>query len=382
VSGFAVRSELMSLDLWAGLAAKKAPLSFDLELTARCNNACRHCYINVPAGDRVAEAAELSIDEIGRIADEAEGLGILWVLLTGGEPLLRRDFGDIYVALKRRGLLVSVFTNATLVDGEILELFRAYPPRTIEVTMYGATRTTYEAVSRVRGSYGTFRRGLDLLLRADLPVRLKAMALRSNIRELAAMAAFARAHTSDPFRFDPLLHLRYDGDSRRNAEIRSERLSPAEIAAAEQSDDERAAALRHECRRTAADGDVVDAGLLLRCGAGDGSFTVGYDGTFRLCSSLWHPECIADLRRVSLADAWSQLVPRVRALRSEKAVYRGSCGVCRLAGLCLWCPAHAYLERGVLDEPVEYFCETAHARAALAMGERVAPRRLDEKTEP
>jgi radical SAM protein with 4Fe4S-binding SPASM domain len=378
--GFVAEDELGGLALWMRLAAKRAPLSFDLELTARCNNDCRHCYINLSAGDRAAGGEELSLDEIGRIADEAVQLGVLWVLLTGGEPLLRRDFGDVYLALKRRGLLTSVFTNATLVDRDIVGLLRAYPPRTVEVTMYGATQETYEAVSRARGSYRAFRRGLDLLLQAGLPVRLKAMALRSNVHELQAMAAFARAYGCGPFRFDPLLHLRFDGDAERNAEIRRERLTPAEIVAAEQSDRERAAAVRDECRRAAASGDLVDAGLLLRCGAGDGSFTVGYDGTFRLCSSLWHPECISDLRRVSLAEAWSTLVPAVRALRSENAAYRKACGSCQLTNLCLWCPAHAYLESGALDAPVEYFCETAHARAEAAGRNPMRFPRLDDST--
>ena len=97
--------------------------------------------------------------------------------------------------------------------------------------MYGATQETYERVTRRPGSYAAFRRGLDLLLEGGVTVRLKAMALRSNAHELPAIARFCRERTKDYFRFDPLLHLRYDGDPRRNAEIRAERLSPEEIVA-------------------------------------------------------------------------------------------------------------------------------------------------------
>ena len=73
------------------------PLSFELELTARCNNHCRHCYVDLPADDERARAAELTTDEVLALGREAVDLGALWCLLTGGEPLLRNDFADIYL---------------------------------------------------------------------------------------------------------------------------------------------------------------------------------------------------------------------------------------------------------------------------------------------
>jgi len=207
-----------------------------------------------PAGDRAARAGELSFDEICAVADQAVELGALWCLLTGGEPLLRPDFSDIYLALKKRGLLVSVFTNACLIRPEHVDLFRRYPPRDVEITMYGAGRESYERVTRAPGSFEAFQRGVRLLEQGGVRARHKAMALRSNVDGLAAMAAFGRAHTKDYFRFDFLLHLRYDRDAARNAEICAERLTPEEITVIEKSDDERARALRRECRRAVVSG--------------------------------------------------------------------------------------------------------------------------------
>ena len=97
---------LSGFQLWDKLWDRRRPLSFDLEVTARCNHDCRHCYINLPAADREARAAELSREEIGSIAGEAVSLGAVLCLITGGEPLLREDFREIYLALKRLGLLV------------------------------------------------------------------------------------------------------------------------------------------------------------------------------------------------------------------------------------------------------------------------------------
>jgi len=359
------RLDIQDFPLWDRMAAQRKPLGFELEITARCNNDCRHCYINLPAGDRAARDAELTTDEILAIGRAAADLGVIWCLLTGGEPLLRDYFAEVYLGLKRLGMLVSVFTNACLVTPEHVELFRRYPPRDIEVSVYGATRETYEAVTRRPGSYDAFVRGLDVLLEAGVPVRLKAMALRSTAHELDEISRFCRERTKDYYRFDPLLHLRFDGDPARNAEIRAERLSPAEVVAVERADEERFGSLQRGCAEgelLLPDAEHTGCDHLFHCGAGNGSFTVGYDGTFRLCSSLWHPDTIYDLRQGALREAWEDWVPRVRDLRGADPEFLEKCRKCCIVNLCLWCPAHAALETGAMDDWVEYFCEVAHAR--------------------
>ncbi len=351
-------------NLWTKLGDKRVPLSFDLEITARCNNACRHCYINLPAADTEALKKELSLDEIIYIAEQAIQLGALWCVITGGEPLIRKDFIDIYLELKKRGLLVSVFTNACLISDEHVAIFKKYPPRDIEVTVYGITQKTYERVTQRPGSYQAFRRGLDELINNGVKVRLKAMALRSNVDELPVIAQFCRQFTMDYFRFDPLLHLRYDQNPQRNREIILERLTPKEIADIEQGDNERATALVKNCDRFIySEHEEPLCDHLFHCGVGNQSFVVSYDGVFRLCSDLWHPECTYDLRQGLLRQAWEELVPRVRELRSQNPTFINNCRCCPIINLCLWCPAHAHLESGQLDAWNKYFCDVAHTRA-------------------
>lgn len=377
MTSFSITGRLPDLSLWEKIADKRIPLDFMLELTARCNNNCAHCYINLPAGDHEAKQNELTLTEISGIADQAVALGTLWCLITGGEPLLRKDFKEIYLMLRRKGLLISLFTNACLVDEEMAAFLKKYPPRDIEVTVYGVTRETYEQVTRTPGSFNAFKRGLDLLIKSGLKIRLKAMALRSNVHELQAIADFCRAHTMDFFRFDPLLHLRYDGNAQRNREIRAERLSPREVVSIEQADEERAHALEKGCDKLIfAHEGHTDCNHLFHCGAGNSSFAVSYDGFFRLCSDLWHPDTIFDLRKGKLADAWNRLVPEVRDLRSDAVSFLEHCRNCPIVNLCMWCPAHAHLETGELDGETPYFCEVAHARAA-AIQERVNLKKED-----
>ena len=358
---------LPEFSLWEKMKGNERSLiSFDLELTARCNLNCRHCYINLPVSDTRARQKELTFDEIKRIVDETVSLGALWCLITGGEPLLREDFFNIYLYLKKKGLLVSVFTNAILITQEHIKLFKKYPPRDIEITVYGVTQETYEKVTRREGSFAYFLRGLNLLLEHGINVRLKAMALRSNIHELPEIARFCREKTKDYFRFDPFLHLRFDRNSKRNKDIKSERLSPQEIVAVEQADPQRSQALENNCDKLIIPQfSHINCNHLFHCGTGNGSFSVSYDGYFRLCSSLWHPDCIFDLKKGTLTEAWQNFVLQVRDMRSNRKEFLDKCRKCPIINLCIWCPAHSYLETGKMDIPVDYFCEVAHARAEM-----------------
>jgi len=351
---------------WEKNADVRTVLSFDLEVTARCNQNCRHCYVNLPADDKKAHQKELSFSEIKKIAGQAVDLGALWCLVTGGEPLLRADFVDIYLFLKKGGLLVSVFTNATLITQEHIKLFKEHPPRDIEVTVYGVTERTYERVTRTPGSFKAFMRGVDLLLSTQVRVHFKAMALRSNLHELPKIAEFCRKKTKDYFRFDPFLHMRLDQNQVRNEEIRSERLTPDEIVMLEKADPDRSKSLRDNCNKLVPPEFLSGRPAcphIFQCGAGHNSFVIGYDGNFRLCSSLRHRDCCYDLRRGDLAEAWRDFVPEVRGRKSTRKDFLEKCRICPIVNLCMWCPAHAYLEAQEMDRPIEYFCAVAHARA-------------------
>lgn len=347
---------------------------FVFEATLRCNLDCRHCDVNEPVDDKASKKRELGVDAIGRLGAEAAALGASWCVIGGGEPLLRKDFFDIYQALLSKGLLISVVTNATLVTDEHIRFFRKFPPRDIEVAVFGTTRETHERVTRTAGSFAAFKRGLDKLLGSGVTVRFKPVALRSNKHELAAMADFCRAHAKAACRFDPHLRLRADRDSARNAVIRAERLSPREVARLERTDAAGASALEAVCAELLPAGtppptSAREARRIFRCGAGRRSFVASPDGVLRPCQDLRHPVFLYRPGHGSLADAWSRFFPEVLARATGSSVFLDKCAECPVASLCFWCPAHAHLETGELDRPIEDFCEVAEARAeALRSG--------------
>lgn len=115
----------------------RIPYSAMFETNYRCNLNCVHCYVNLPAGDREAQAREMTLPEIERILQELAEAGTLLLAITGGEPLLRPDWWKIYLLAKRMGFLVILFTNATLVTPEVADRFVEFSPYSIEISLYG-----------------------------------------------------------------------------------------------------------------------------------------------------------------------------------------------------------------------------------------------------
>jgi radical SAM protein with 4Fe4S-binding SPASM domain len=341
-----------------------APLRrLDVELTERCNNACVHCCINLPANDAEARAREMTTAEIVGLLRDAAALGCLTVRFTGGEPLLREDFEELYLAARRLGLRVLLFTNATLVTPRLANLLARVPPREpIEVTLYGMGAPSYEAVTRVRGSFERAWTGLHRLLERGVAVVVKGTVLPSNRHEADALRAWAKtARLVDPeVAFAVHFDLRGRRDSEaRNEAIRALRLAPAEAVAF--LDDARDAGRREIGQFLEKfTGHVGDA--LFPCGAGLGGGCVDAYGRIQLCLLLRHPETVYDLRRGSLRDAVTAFAPGVRERRAVHPDYLARCARCFLKGLCQQCPAKSWAEHGTLDTPVAYFCEVAHAQ--------------------
>ena len=156
-----------------------------------------------------------------------------------------------------------------------IELFKKYPPRDLEISVYGSTKDTYEHVSRKMGSFDAFIRGLHLLRDGGINFRLKAMALRSNASDILKIKEFSKKYTKEPFRYDPLLKMRHDFNSLRNEEIASERLKPLDIAQLEQEDSVRFESWKKYCGSYFLPKfESRISKLLLYCGAGNRGFNL------------------------------------------------------------------------------------------------------------
>jgi radical SAM protein with 4Fe4S-binding SPASM domain len=330
----------------------RLPLGASMEVTARCNLRCAHCYINRLAGDREAQKWELSFKEWSRLLDEMAGEGCLWLLLTGGEPLLRPDFRDIYRYAKKRGMIVTLFTNGTLITPELADFLQDWPPFAVEISVYGRTKATFEAVTRVPGSYEKCLRGIDLLLARQMPLALKTTVMTLNAHELWDLKAWAEG-LGVRFRYDPEINARLDGGQ----EPVALRLSPEEVVEFDLRDEARLQDWQRYWERF---GRPPDSDYLYTCAAGIASFHLDSYGQMQIC--MLSRTLSYDLLRGSFRQGWLEFIPR---LRQQKPQGDYPCGRCALIKLCDQCPGWASLESGDPETPVTYLCRITHLRAEI-----------------
>jgi radical SAM protein with 4Fe4S-binding SPASM domain len=329
--------------------AKRVPLNGTLELTFRCNYNCVHCYVNLPTGDRVAKARELSTAEWKRILEEIAQAGCLNLLLTGGEFMLRPDWKEIYMHARRQGMLITLYTNGSAITPEIVDFLAEYRPRRVEITLYGATKDTYEKVTRLPGSFEKAIRGINLLSEHAIPLKLKSVALRSNFHELAQMKYYTE-NLGLRFYYDPMINIRIDGQTYPLAE----RLSPVQIIALDIEDNERAERLVEVC--TGMDQEP-QRGEVFSCGAGQVSFTVDPFGMVSTCQIVRKPS--VDLRQHSFEYAWNVVFNKMRHLERSGTQ---RCDHCEIQGTCTQCAGWSMTDANDYETPNDWLCDVNHAK--------------------
>jgi radical SAM protein with 4Fe4S-binding SPASM domain len=346
---------------------RRLPVEGTLETTYRCNLNCVHCYVNEPAGSREARDRELSLTRLKALVDEIVEAGCLNMLLTGGEVLVRPDFPELYLYAIHKGLRITVFTNGVLVTEAVADLFDRYRPLMVEVSLYGATRETYERITRVPGSYAKCLRGIERLRSRGIPLKLKTMAMTWNVDEIDAMRELA-GQLGLEFKHDGLLNPRVDCGANRNGELQ---LRPEQVVALDLRDPGRARRLREACEEALQPGAEVTGGeFVYTCGAGRNSFTVDPYGQLQMCQLSRRASF--DLRESSFAAGWNDYFPKLRERRWQS---NSVCRSCSLISLCGSCPGAAELETGDPEAAVTQFCEITHLRTHTLMGEVSGHRR-------
>jgi len=331
-------------------AASRQPASGTFELTHRCNLACGMCFVRRAANDGLARDEELSASAWAELAQDAVDHGMVFLLLTGGEIFVRPDFFEIYEPLTRMGLALTLFTNGTLVTPAVARRLAQSPPSRIEVTLYGATAATYEAVTGVRGSYDRCRAGIEALLDHRLPLALKGTIVRQNVHELEAMRQIARQWEVV---FDPgwLVSQRRDGGP---SDAQRSRLSGAACAELESADGASADSWTETALRKSASGTNGS----FFCQAGKSTFVVTPRGEMIVCMDVPFPA--ASPAQIGFPAAWKQVQHYVDAAPPMAA----ACRDCEVRTYCPRCPGWSYIEGRTLTEPVPYLCELARARQA------------------
>jgi len=349
-----------SQDIHARAVAQRMPLNGTIEVTRRCPLTCAHCYNNLPMGDGPARRDELTYDEHCRILDEIGEAGCLWLLFTGGEIFARKDFLDIYTAAKTRGFIVTLFTNGTLIDERVADHLARWPPFSIEITLYGRTKETYERLTGVPGSFERCMQGIARLRERGLPLKLKTVAVTVNQHEVDEMKRFAEGDLGVGFKLDAMMNPRIDG----SAAPLGVRLSPADVVALDLGDPQRMKEWAEFSARYTTPPKSGDD--LYQCGGAVGSFAIDPYGQLSLCV-LSEVDKI-NLREHSFRHGWDEFLGKIRRRKITRIT---KCTACAIKSICGMCPANGELH-GDAESPVDFLCEVAHLRAH-AIGVAVPP---------
>lgn len=346
------------------IADHHAPFTGTFELTHRCQLRCVHCYGGDQGRVRRAARRELTTAQWIRLADQAADAGCVDLLLTGGEPMLRTDFPAIYEHVKRRGFVVTVFTNGFQVDENHRALFFDLPPFLVEITLYGATPATHDRITQVPGSFKKTLKNVELLKAGGVRVGLKTVLMSLNVAEASEIEHLA-ADLGVAWRLDAAVFSclsRADSGGRPN---RCSTFGAAMDPTALRVDPESAAAIecRDEVRRKvlADTWNVWKNGrapqqTLYTCGAGLTGFYIDPYGWMQPCLMITH--CRAHALRAGFERAWRKM----QAIRAIPAPSDFPCRMCKYMPLCSGCPALFALESGDAARPSGYICELARAR--------------------
>lgn len=341
----------------ARAARTRIPIAASLELTRRCNLRCVHCYLGDQNEQRRLRDRELGPAEVCAAISEWVEAGCLYLTITGGEPLLRPDFAEIYRHARERGLVVTVFTNGTLATDEIAALFRAWPPRKVEISLYGATAGTHDAVAGVPGSHARAWAGIRRLRANGIRVVLKTILMKSNLAELEALEKQA-AEIGAGFRHDAALIPCLRGGSRAPLALR---VSPEEAVSADMAASTRRAMWRAKIEQTAA----APAGdRLYACFAGRSAFHADPFGGLAPCLLAENFRCEAAGR--PFREVWDG---DLAAIQSRKRTRNDTSLAGDLRGACTHCPAFNRIETGDEESESDYMKETAWLRYRAAMEE-------------
>ena len=326
--------------------SSRIPLTGGIDLTYRCNLRCIHCYAGPCSGGRAAKK-ELSTAQVKEIISQAADAGCLFLLISGGEPLLREDFPVIYAHAKRAGLIVTVFTNATLVDDRIVELFERLPPHGVETTLYGASAATHDGITRVKGSFDSALGNVETLADRGFNVTLKTILMKQNSSEFQGMERLAR-ELGVRFKMDAMIFPRLDGDLSPLGE-----LVPAQAAVEKEfSSGHRVDSWRNYAARTKA---LPGTDRQYDCGAGVSSFHVDPYGNLLPC--LMARGVKYDLTRGTFEAGWREVIPLIR---KKAAAPSRPCGACDKRAFCSFCPGA--FEMDASDTHFRYVCEVAGER--------------------
>ncbi len=341
--------------LWEKAVSKKFPLIAAFELLPVCNLSCKMCYVRKTMKEVNEQGGLLDAKSWLDFAAQAKDLGLLYPLLTGGEPLLHPEFKEIFSGMQKMGMQVSINSNGTMIDEEMAKWFSECTPTRINITLYGASEKSYQDLCGDGNAFNKVRAAVDHLQKYHIPIKFNASITPQNYHELKLIMDYAESvHVPlqiATYMFPPL---------RRDETMigKNVRLSPQQAAeACFQSE-----LLRNEpewmVQKAIRFSEFIDPEKIgppdqimkMYCRAGVCSFWIDWQGNMMNCGM--YPSAKTSLEKKTLKQAWGIIVDK-----TSKVEYTPYCASCPNRVLCHACIAMVVNECGNDAGKPEYLCE-------------------------
>ena len=340
----------------------RIPLTGNIDLTYRCNNDCRHCWVRI-SPDSPKKEEEFTLKEIMRIVDQARGMGCRQWSISGGEPMLRADFADMFDYIVTKSTTYRLNTNGTLITPVIAKFLKR--KGTKMVALYGDTAAVHDNITRTPGSFEACLQGLTYLKEAGAGFIVQLIPMRSNYQQFSKMVQLAESLSPHWRIGSSWLYLSASGNFGINREIGRQRLDPGEMIefntlALSNEDVRKKDHKAYRCGQTSEDNRLFKA-----CVADKRNFHIDPYCKMSFCTHVVDPALRYDLRDGNFRYCWEEFIPSLTDKIVGTNEYLENCGYCNLKKECRWCPAYAYLEHRRFSAKVEYLCAEAKEHQRL-----------------
>ena len=334
----------------------KTPISGTFELSPLCNMDCKMCYIKMSKEKQESIARLRTKEEWIELAQNAKEKGMLFLLLTGGEPFLVKDFKELYIELHKMGFCISINSNGTMIDEDVIEWLKHYPPMRINMTLYGASDETYGRLCNNPNGFTQVTKAISLLKENNIQVKLNCSVTPYNKDDLKYIIRFAEEHDlivqATSYMFPPLRkdETKIGQNDRFTAEDAA--FYGAYISAYSNGFDRFKEYIESgQLALYDADDDCgVVEGDHMRCRAGITSFWMTWEGKMLPCGMI--PDEGKDPWEVGFDEAWENAKNIVNEIKLPV-----KCAGCGKKDECRACAAMVYTETGTYDKVPQYRCE-------------------------
>lgn len=331
------------------------PINGSLELLPLCNMNCNMCYVRLSKDEMEKQGRLRTAKEWLQIAEQMKKAGTLFLLLTGGEPLLYPDFKELYLKLLDLGMILTINTNGTLLTEEWAIFFSQHRPRRINITLYGADEAAYTTLCHYPGGFHKVMEAIHLLKKYNLDVKLSSSLTPDNKNDMDKIIELGNK-LDIPVRVDTYM-MPAERERHKPFDMQA-RLSPSEAAyfriqtLKKEMEPEIFPKYKEQVIHEVEHGSDKIYTDHISCLAGNCSFTINWQGEMRPCVVMTEPAI--SVFEEGFEKAWSHLVHE-----TEKITIHSKCKSCSLRPLCRTCAASALLETGSYTDLPVYMCEYA-----------------------